>query len=110
MLIFNESFTLLSVFKDPACLSPQIFAERSQEHEKYGGDPDQPHKLHIVTRVKSVMRRPYWEKEMVKHLGLEKVMYLCAEKVVTMEKIVNINGTKRDNEVRVMSLMHISLL
>lgn len=51
----------------------QLFVERSKEHEKYGGDPDQPHKLHIVTRVKSVMRRPYWEKEMVKHLGLQKV-------------------------------------
>lgn len=55
-----------------ARISKELFAERSQEHEKYGGDPDQPHKLHIVTRVKSVMRRPYWEKEMVKHLGLEK--------------------------------------
>ncbi|XP_070694459.1 large ribosomal subunit protein uL30m [Pempheris klunzingeri] len=50
----------------------EIFAEKSEEHEKYGGDPDQPHKLHIVTRVKSVMRRPHWEKEMVKHLGLQK--------------------------------------
>lgn len=50
----------------------ELFAERSQEHEKYGGDPDQPHKLHIVTRVKSVIRRPYWEKEIVKHFGLQK--------------------------------------
>ncbi|XP_029315621.1 large ribosomal subunit protein uL30m [Cottoperca gobio] len=50
-----------------------IFEERSKEHEKYGGDPEQPHKLHIVTRVKSAMRRPYWEKEMVKHLGLDKL-------------------------------------
>uniref|UniRef100_A0A3B3IIC7 Large ribosomal subunit protein uL30m n=2 Tax=Oryzias latipes TaxID=8090 RepID=A0A3B3IIC7_ORYLA len=50
----------------------EVFAERSKEHDKYGGDPDQPHKLHIVTRVKSTMRRPYWEKEMVKHLGLQK--------------------------------------
>lgn len=50
----------------------ELFEERAKEHEKYGGDPEQPHKLHIVTRVKSVMRRPYWEKEMVKHLGLEK--------------------------------------
>ncbi|KAL3969764.1 translocating chain-associated membrane protein 1 [Sarotherodon galilaeus] len=50
----------------------EIFAERSKEHEKYGGDPDQPHKLHIVTRVKSALRRPYWEKEIIKHLGLQK--------------------------------------
>ncbi|XP_037646888.1 39S ribosomal protein L30, mitochondrial [Sebastes umbrosus] len=55
-----------------ARIPKELFEERSKEHEKYGGDPDQPHKLHIVTRVKSVMRRPYWEKEMVKHLGLEK--------------------------------------
>nr|XP_020465130.1 39S ribosomal protein L30, mitochondrial [Monopterus albus] len=55
-----------------ARISKELFAERSKEHEKYGGDPDQPHKLHIVTRVKSVMRRPYWEKEMVNHLGLQK--------------------------------------
>ena len=53
--------------------SSQLFAERSKEHEKYGGDPDQPHKLHLVTRVKSVIRRPYWEKEIVKYLGLQKV-------------------------------------
>lgn len=55
-----------------ARISPELFTERSKEHEKYGGDPDQPHKLHIVTRVKSVMRRPHWEKETVKHLGLQK--------------------------------------
>ncbi|XP_068185121.1 large ribosomal subunit protein uL30m isoform X2 [Antennarius striatus] len=51
---------------------PEYYAERSKEHEKYEGDPDQPHKLHIVTRVKSVIRRPYWEKDMVKYLGLQK--------------------------------------
>ncbi|XP_028991497.1 39S ribosomal protein L30, mitochondrial [Betta splendens] len=50
----------------------ELFSERAKEHEKYGGDPDQPHKLHIVTRVRSVMGRPYWEKEAVKHLGLQK--------------------------------------
>ncbi|XP_003961848.1 large ribosomal subunit protein uL30m [Takifugu rubripes] len=55
-----------------ARIPQEIFVARSKEHVKYGGDPDQPHKLHIVTRVKSVMRRPYWEKDMVKHLGLEK--------------------------------------
>ncbi|XP_072300850.1 large ribosomal subunit protein uL30m [Eucyclogobius newberryi] len=50
-----------------------IFDERSKEHEKYGGDPEQPHKLHIVTRVKSAIRRPYWEKELVKSFGLHKM-------------------------------------
>ncbi|XP_016143910.1 39S ribosomal protein L30, mitochondrial-like [Sinocyclocheilus grahami] len=31
-----------------------------------------PHKLHIVTRVKSTMKQPYWEKKVVKSLGLMK--------------------------------------
>lgn len=65
----------------PLCLMPHLlwlqhFAERAKEHDKYGGDPEQPHKLHIVTRVKSAMRRPYWEKDMIKYLGLQKVR-LC---------------------------------
>ncbi|KAK7882422.1 hypothetical protein WMY93_028596 [Mugilogobius chulae] len=51
----------------------EIFEERSKEHEKYGGDPEQPHKLHIVTRIRSTIRRPYWEKEMVKSFGLHKM-------------------------------------
>ncbi|XP_066543111.1 39S ribosomal protein L30, mitochondrial [Hoplias malabaricus] len=53
-------------------IPPEVFEERSKEHEKYGGNPDEPHKLHIVTRVKSTMRRPYWEKKVVKSLGLMK--------------------------------------
>ncbi|XP_007255628.3 39S ribosomal protein L30, mitochondrial [Astyanax mexicanus] len=53
-------------------IPPQVFEERSKEHEKYGGDPEQPHKLHIVTRVKGTSRRPYWEKKVVKSLGLMK--------------------------------------
>uniref|UniRef100_A0A8C2C8L3 Large ribosomal subunit protein uL30m n=1 Tax=Cyprinus carpio TaxID=7962 RepID=A0A8C2C8L3_CYPCA len=50
----------------------QVFEERAKEHDMYGGDPEHPHKLHIVTRVKSTMRRPYWEKKVVKSLGLMK--------------------------------------
>ncbi|KAK1797740.1 hypothetical protein P4O66_007928 [Electrophorus voltai] len=53
-------------------IPPEVFEERSKEHEKYGGNPEQPHKLHIVTRVKSTARRPYWEKKVVKSLGLLK--------------------------------------
>ncbi|XP_060785620.1 39S ribosomal protein L30, mitochondrial [Neoarius graeffei] len=53
-------------------IPPQVFHERSKEHEMYGGDPEQPHKLHIVTRVKSTKGRPYWEKKVVKSLGLLK--------------------------------------
>ncbi|XP_059198860.1 39S ribosomal protein L30, mitochondrial [Centropristis striata] len=55
-----------------ARIKKELFEARSKEHEKYGGDPDQPHKLHIVTRVRSALRRPYWEKDMVKYFGLEK--------------------------------------
>lgn len=54
-------------------LPKEIFEERSKEHEKYGGDPEQPHKLHVVTRVKSTNRRPYWEKEIMQTLGLKKM-------------------------------------
>uniref|UniRef100_A0A670I9L2 Large ribosomal subunit protein uL30m n=1 Tax=Podarcis muralis TaxID=64176 RepID=A0A670I9L2_PODMU len=49
-----------------------VFQPRPGDHEKYGGDPQQPHKLHLVTRVRSGRRRPYWEKEIIKSLGLEK--------------------------------------
>ena len=65
MLSFRSKFTR-------ARLQPEYFEKRSEDHEKYGGDPDQPHKLHIVTRVKTVKARPYWEKDMIKLLGLEK--------------------------------------
>ncbi|XP_015253682.1 PREDICTED: 39S ribosomal protein L30, mitochondrial [Cyprinodon variegatus] len=84
------NFLTIKTLKEGAVLSPcgwfvsarskfsktripnEHFAERSKEHAKYGGDPEQPHKLHIVTRVRSVMRRPYWEKDIVKYFGLEK--------------------------------------
>ncbi|KAF0872907.1 RM30 protein, partial [Crocuta crocuta] len=42
------------------------------DHEKYGGDPQHPHKLHIVTRMKSTKRCPYWEKDGMKMPALEK--------------------------------------
>ncbi|XP_008844079.1 39S ribosomal protein L30, mitochondrial [Nannospalax galili] len=50
----------------------KVFQPKPEDHEKYGGDPQHPHKLHIVTRIKSTKRRPYWEKETIKMLGLEK--------------------------------------
>nr|ACO13533.1 39S ribosomal protein L30, mitochondrial precursor [Esox lucius] len=53
-------------------ISQELLDQWSQEHEKYGGNPEQPHKLHVVTRVKSTMRRPYWEKKMVEGLCLQK--------------------------------------
>lgn len=58
----------------------EVFEERSKEHEKYGGDPEQPHKLHLVTRVKSTTRRPYWEKKIVQDLGLGKAHQPCVHK------------------------------
>ncbi|KAG5203011.1 large ribosomal subunit protein uL30m-like [Ovis aries] len=50
----------------------EVFWPSPEDHEKYGGDPQQPHKLHIVTRIKSAKRRPYWEKDIIKMLGLQK--------------------------------------
>ncbi|MGH0143708.1 UNVERIFIED_CONTAM: hypothetical protein FKN15_055267 [Acipenser sinensis] len=49
-----------------------LYEERSEEHERYGGDPEHPHKLHLITRIKSARRRPYWEKKVVHDLGLDK--------------------------------------
>ncbi|XP_025891420.1 39S ribosomal protein L30, mitochondrial [Nothoprocta perdicaria] len=49
-----------------------VFQPRPEDHEKYGGDPEQPHKIHLVTRIKSVIGRPYWEKKIIRDLGLDK--------------------------------------
>lgn len=76
----------------PHLLWSQHFAERAKEHDKYGGDPEQPHKLHIVTRVKSAMRRPYWEKDMLKYLGLQKVR-LCIRLTSTKYFVFSIQST-----------------
>uniref|UniRef100_A0A674H6B8 Large ribosomal subunit protein uL30m n=1 Tax=Taeniopygia guttata TaxID=59729 RepID=A0A674H6B8_TAEGU len=45
---------------------------RPGDHEKYGGDPEEPHKIHVITRIKSVIGRPYWEKKIIHDLGLQK--------------------------------------
>jgi len=66
-------FSVFNVITSHHLLVLQVFEERAKEHGKYGGDPEHPHKLHIVTRVKSTMRRPYWEKKVIKSLGLMKV-------------------------------------
>ncbi|XP_067842343.1 39S ribosomal protein L30, mitochondrial [Heptranchias perlo] len=50
----------------------KMFEVGPSDHEKYNGDPDQPHQLHIVTRIKCTKRRPYWEKKVVHDLGLDK--------------------------------------
>ncbi|XP_063999639.1 large ribosomal subunit protein uL30m isoform X2 [Pogoniulus pusillus] len=49
-----------------------VFQPRPEDHEKYGGDPEQPHKIHVITRIKCVVGRPYWEKKIIHDLGLDK--------------------------------------
>ncbi|KAJ8013294.1 hypothetical protein DPEC_G00051760 [Dallia pectoralis] len=68
-------------------ISAETLEQWSQEHEKYGGNPEQPHKLHVVTRVKSTMRRPYWEKKVVEGLCLQK-----ANVPVIHKNIPSVNG------------------
>lgn len=74
----NKPLRFLWIRSKSVFLCLQILDERSQEHEKYGGNQEQPHKLHVVTRVKSTMRRPYWEKKLVEGLCLQKVGLLSA--------------------------------
>jgi len=40
----------------------KVFQPRPEDHKKYSGDPQNPHKLHIVTRIRSTKRHPYWKK------------------------------------------------
>ncbi|XP_077199612.1 large ribosomal subunit protein uL30m isoform X2 [Paroedura picta] len=53
-------------------IPPWVFEPRPGDHEKYGGDPEQPHKFHLICRIKSAIKRPYWEKDVIRYLGLEK--------------------------------------
>uniref|UniRef100_UPI00398E87B1 large ribosomal subunit protein uL30m isoform X2 n=1 Tax=Pristiophorus japonicus TaxID=55135 RepID=UPI00398E87B1 len=55
-----------------ARIPEKMFEVEPSDHEKYSGDPDQPHQLHIITRIKCTKRRPYWEKKIVHDLGLDK--------------------------------------
>ncbi|XP_006001429.1 39S ribosomal protein L30, mitochondrial [Latimeria chalumnae] len=52
-------------------ISEKLFDPKPGDHEKYGGNLE-PHKLHLVTRIKSGQRRPYWEKKILHDLGLNK--------------------------------------
>ncbi|KAG8586826.1 hypothetical protein GDO81_005493, partial [Engystomops pustulosus] len=60
----------------------EAFEPKPEDHEKYGGDPQQPHKLHLVTRIRSFIGRPYWEKEIIEKLGLQKVNHSCVGKIL----------------------------
>ncbi|XP_068124301.1 large ribosomal subunit protein uL30m [Hyperolius riggenbachi] len=53
-------------------LPEEAFQPKPEAHEKYGGDPEQPHKLHLITRIRTFIGRPHWEKEVVRKLGLQK--------------------------------------
>ncbi|XP_078078040.1 large ribosomal subunit protein uL30m isoform X1 [Mustelus asterias] len=55
-----------------ARIPEKMFEVEPSDHEKYKGNPDQPHQLHIITRIKCTKRRPYWEKKIVHDLGLDK--------------------------------------
>ncbi|KAM5179458.1 large ribosomal subunit protein uL30m [Mantella aurantiaca] len=67
-------------------LPEETFQPKPEDHEKYGGDPEQPHKLHIITRIRSFVGRPYWETDVVKKLGLQK-----AQKPVIHKNIPAVN-------------------
>ncbi|KAM4699739.1 large ribosomal subunit protein uL30m isoform 1-T2 [Discoglossus pictus] len=66
------------------------YQPQPEDHKKYGGDPQQPHKLHIVTRIKSGIGRPYWEKKTLEMLGLHK-----AHKPVVHKNIPAVNAKLR---------------
>uniref|UniRef100_F7BI95 Large ribosomal subunit protein uL30m n=1 Tax=Xenopus tropicalis TaxID=8364 RepID=F7BI95_XENTR len=65
----------------------EVLQPQPGDHEKYGGDPQQPHKLHLVTRIKSGVGRPYWEKKTLELLGLQK-----AHKTVVHKNIPAVNA------------------
>ncbi|XP_077338859.1 large ribosomal subunit protein uL30m isoform X1 [Lithobates pipiens] len=67
-------------------LPEETFQPKPEDHEKYGGDAEQPHKLHVITRVRSFIGRPYWEKDVVRKLGLQK-----AQKPVIHKNIPTVN-------------------
>ncbi|XP_021075621.1 39S ribosomal protein L30, mitochondrial-like [Mus pahari] len=55
-----------------ARIPDKVFRPRSEDNERYGGDPQNPHKLYIATRIRNTKRRPYWEKDTIKTLGRQK--------------------------------------
>ncbi|XP_075446610.1 large ribosomal subunit protein uL30m isoform X2 [Ascaphus truei] len=68
-------------------LPPETFQPKPEDHEKYGGDPQQPHQLHLVTRIKTGIGRPYWEKKTLELLGLQK-----AHKTIVHKNIPAVNA------------------
>lgn len=49
----------------------EVFQPSPVEHEKCSRNPQDRHKLPIVTRIKSTKWHPYWEKYTITMLGLE---------------------------------------
>lgn len=60
-------------------LPDKVFEPRPEGHEKHNGDPHNPHKLHIVTRI-SIKRCLFWEKHTIKELRLQKAHSLQSHK------------------------------
>ncbi|PIK44319.1 putative 39S ribosomal protein L30, mitochondrial [Apostichopus japonicus] len=46
--------------------NPELIAKHTDENKK------EPHMLHVVWKIRSVVRRPHWEKKIMKQFGLEK--------------------------------------
>ncbi|KAL8584514.1 hypothetical protein ACOMHN_016835 [Nucella lapillus] len=63
-------------WRDPADLSwaAPLLEKLKQREQSSGSDRDRPPAmLHMVRRVRSLGGRPYWEKNMIKSLGLDEV-------------------------------------
>ncbi|KAM4818129.1 large ribosomal subunit protein uL30m-like [Thomomys bottae] len=50
----------------------KVFQASPEDLKKYGGDPQHPHKLHIVAGIESTQRLLHWENETSRMLGLQK--------------------------------------
>ena len=53
----------------------------AKEREARGEPPPPPHMIHVVKRIKSLNRRPWWEKEIIVELGLEELVTIVALKL-----------------------------
>ncbi|XP_028935574.1 39S ribosomal protein L30, mitochondrial isoform X3 [Ornithorhynchus anatinus] len=68
----------------------EVFRPSAADHRRYGGDPENPHKLHLVTRIKSVKGRPYWEKNTAHHPQVHKNIPSVNAKLKTIKHLVRI--------------------
>ena len=47
-----------------------IFEYRNEKEQQANEKPCEPHQLHVVWRKRSLVGRPWWEKDIMKKLGL----------------------------------------